>query len=104
MKYYMLIFCLIVFGCTENYPKYSESHEMDYYCSESIINNKSEFILTCINNANPKSDEEPEDWLKICEEMALNAYCEKVSVIKYMIQECNGCYTKVYDMKYIDKD
>lgn len=36
------------------------------------------FILDCLTNANPLSDEEPEDWIKNCESFAMNMYGEKV--------------------------
>jgi len=36
---------------------------------------QSVFILDCIKNANPKSDEEPEDWIYMCKNMSLDLYC-----------------------------
>lgn len=36
------------------------------------------FILDCLANANPLSDEEPEDWIRNCERFAMNMYGEEV--------------------------
>ena len=36
-----------------------------------------DFALTCIENANPKSDEEPEDWIDKCQNMAMNLLCKE---------------------------
>lgn len=36
---------------------------------------QAEFILKCIENANPKSDEEPEDWITICQAMSEDLFC-----------------------------
>lgn len=36
---------------------------------------QSVFILDCIKNANPKSDEEPEDWIYMCKNMSLDLFC-----------------------------
>lgn len=43
------------------------------------------FTLECIKGANPKSDEEPEDWIHKCKTMAEGIYCEvkPFTVIKF---------------------
>lgn len=48
-----------------------------YECgpSDKVAN----FILQCIENGNPKSDEEPEDWIWLCEQMANRALCPGVT-------------------------
>jgi hypothetical protein len=47
-------------------------------CTDETIAQRAEFTLQCITNANPKSDEEPEDWLHKCEDMAVSLYCKDV--------------------------
>ena len=53
----------------------------DYECDKSSESNRAGFILSCIDNANHKSDEEPEDWIHICQQMAEETYCNRVTVI-----------------------
>ena len=45
-------------------------------CKQDTAKERAEFILACIKNANPKSDEEPEDWVKLCQTMAEETLCE----------------------------
>lgn len=40
------------------------------------------FVLTCAKNANPKSDEEPEDMLSMCSKIADRNYCEVVWAVR----------------------
>lgn len=56
-------------------------------CTMDSSKQRADFILQCIENANPKSDEEPEDWIKKCQYMAEETLCPTVTVI-YM-QECS---------------
>ena len=44
-------------------------------CDTSTAPIRATFTLTCISNANPKSDEEPEDWIRLCKKMADETYC-----------------------------
>jgi len=46
-------------------------------CDNSTSEIRGQFILECIKNGNPKSDEEPEDWIGICQRMAEDTYCRK---------------------------
>ena len=39
--------------------------------------------VACIEAANPKSDEEPEDWLPQCREMGREACCPLTKGVKY---------------------
>ena len=38
------------------------------------------FTLQCIKNANPVSDEEPEDWIPLCKKMAIDIFCTKITI------------------------
>ena len=53
-------------------------------CDESTTEKRAAFTLQCIANANPKSDEEPEDWVWLCHRMAEQTYCPE---IKYQVFE-----------------
>lgn len=74
MKAMFLTIFLLAFlcGC-------SEEPRLDYEwdCSEHMQEG-AQFIQDCIANANPKSDEEPEDWIRHCEHMMQNLYCKKI--------------------------
>lgn len=37
------------------------------------------WVNECIKNANPKSDEEPEDWIYMCKNMGKEMFCTEVS-------------------------
>lgn len=37
------------------------------------------WVQECIKNANPKSDEEPEDWIRECERVSIETYCNRRS-------------------------
>lgn len=39
------------------------------------------WVLKCIENANPKSDEEPEDWLGMCTRMSNGQFCKPVPAV-----------------------
>ncbi len=77
MKYLILLFLLI--GCTEDdKDDYRTRYLMN--CSESVEGKEilSKFVLACIKNANPKSDEEPEDWIRLCQKMGKDIHCTKI--------------------------
>ena len=79
-----LVFALLL-GCSEDKRII---HSMHFVCEKGTINQRSSFILQCIANANPKSDEETEDWIRFCPLMADQIYCDKKPVI--VIQERVG--------------
>lgn len=64
----------------------------DLHCSADSAEKRAEFTLQCIANANPKSDEEPEDWITKCQYMAEKNFCPVKTFIK--TQRCGsnlGC-------------
>lgn len=73
------------------------------YCEESTVEKRASFILQCIENANPKSDEEPEDWITDCRYMAEATYCKKVSfeITERCIGDKFGCYWREESRKPI---
>lgn len=70
-KLFILFFVVGLTGCSDNIKV-----EKEFICSGDSVEDRSSFILQCLANANPKSDEEPEDWITLCERMAERAYCE----------------------------
>jgi hypothetical protein len=73
-----LTLLLALTGCGKDYTNYAIEPD----CSEVESEPRASFILACLQNANPKSDEEPEDWIRQCETMAENAYCPQKEFIK----------------------
>ena len=70
MKYGLLCLVLLI-GCEKN--PITTVHQ--YYCSYESQDKRAVFISECIKNANPMSDEEPEDMIKGCTRAAENLYC-----------------------------
>lgn len=83
-----LLFALI--GC-DDYPQYRNIKAMRKICSDEDIPKKASFILECLKNSNPKSDEEPEDWMPICERMAEKTFCKKETFNVTQRTDCNQC-------------
>ena len=42
---------------------------------------KRDWILDCIKNANPQSDEKPEGWIGMCSNMAKDQFCPMVPAV-----------------------
>ena len=87
-----LIALLAISGCTD--PEETRViYRFEPHCTKETAKQRSEFILQCVKDANPKSDEEPEDWLRICQEMAEETICE---VRKFKVTRIcgysSGCY------------
>ena len=80
MKISIVLICLIALsGCEKPFEEYAEV-KTKTVCNESDSDKRAAFILQCIFNANPKSDEEPEDWLNKCENFSNNLFCKKMAV------------------------
>lgn len=52
-------------------------------CETKYIHIKAKFILSCIKNGNPKSDEEPEDLVYECRRTANNIFVGKCNSAFY---------------------
>ena len=95
----ILIALLCVVGCT-NKEDERQIERMRNHCEPDTVDLRANFILQCINNGNPKSDEEPEDWITKCQDMAEDTYCPKKT---YKItQRCgsnSGCLWYEVDAK-----
>ena len=84
MRKLTIVFVLALFGC-EGEPQ--EFPKTEYDCSETSKEVLAEFTLTCLKNANPLSDEEPEDWMDKCPRMATRTYCKAET---YMVLRRGG--------------
>lgn len=74
MKTALIIALVLMAGCSD---KTKVIQKMEFYCESDTKRERATFILMCLNNANPKSDEEPEDWIHQCEDMSNELYCEE---------------------------
>lgn len=61
-----------------------------YDCPDVVQNNRASFILECIKNGNPQADEDPEDWIPLCEEMSIHLYCHKVQGFRIWGTQSSG--------------
>lgn len=85
----MVIFLLTILflsGCDNVKGELRSYVKNTHFCSIDTAQNRADFILQCIKNANPKSDEEPEDWIRKCQLMAEETLCE-VKPVK-VTEEC----------------
>ena len=87
MKIIILIIAVTVLSACDRVRE-----RLRYYseCTAETVDKRATFILQCISNANPKSDEEPEDWLQKCQVIAEETYCESV---QYKVIFTNGSIT-----------
>jgi hypothetical protein len=60
-------------------------------CDPSTTEKRASFILDCIERANPKSDEEPEDWLYYCQRFATDLYCPLVPAFRVASKKSRDC-------------
>lgn len=75
---------------------------IDNHCTDASKEARADFILQCLNNANPKSDEEPEDWIRECQYMAEDTLCEqKRFEITYRCNGSSGCFWSESSRKII---
>ena len=49
----------------------------EVYCNKDATAKVAEWTSICIKDANPYSDEEPEDWIRQCIWSAKSLFCEK---------------------------
>ena len=78
MKYLIIVAIMITLaGCSKEKNRVVSRIVSD--CKPSSKEIRGEFILQCIKNANPNSDEEPEDWIMMCKTMAVATYCDEVT-------------------------
>lgn len=82
---------LAVSGCTNEHET-RVLIRTDNHCTSETVKERADFILQCVENANPKSDEEPEDWIRDCQRMAEDTFCEsRVFEITQVCGHKGGC-------------
>lgn len=86
MRSALLLMIVTFFGCNEPGPPRLNYHKE---CTPEQTEKLSTWILECIKNANPLSDEDPEDWISQCERTGKRILCGKIAVVEY--QPCGGC-------------
>ena len=88
------VFAIVVGGLLSCSSLSRLQYQNQLHCESADVVLQAKFILNCIANANPKSDEEPEDWLPMCEAMAQRMYCVKIHGFRYWIRSCGlrTCY------------
>ena len=76
MKYTILVLSLALAGCSEDRFRTTT----DVICLPEVTEKVASFSQQCTGGGNPMSDEEPEDWIGKCLDMAQEIYCESVIV------------------------
>lgn len=79
-KLILVLLTSMLIGCND-VGKIRVVERLQEVCDKSTTDIRANFILSCIDNANPHSDEEPEDWLYLCRRIAERTYCPKQVVI-----------------------
>lgn len=69
MRFLFLISLLI--GCEQVKPAPSYTH----FCAVETLDKRVEFMTACVKNANPMSDEEPEDMIAGCTRATEELFC-----------------------------
>jgi len=92
---------LVLTACGED--EYSTHMKEDTVCENSSNSKRADFILSCIKNANPRSDEEPEDWIRQCQYIAEETYCE-LKTVKVTMYKPSGGFWRSIKTEPINKD
>ena len=87
MNRVVLITLALMLGCED--PPQAPNLTTVLECREEHKEKLAPWILECIANANPKSDEEPEDWIGRCEGMGRRTLCDQIPALRY--QTCGSC-------------
>lgn len=88
IKLPVIILLLSLTACSED--EYRTVVEVRPFCDTQSKEERAEFILQCLKNANPKSDEEPEIWVHLCPEMAEELFCDVKSVKIRQVKPANS--------------
>lgn len=75
MKYLLMFMAIaILAACDEPEMKYTEKR----LCKAESQSRRAQFVLACVKNGNPMSDEEPEDLVSECRDTATEIFCPRV--------------------------
>ncbi len=94
-----ILFCVALVGCDKDETQDATELKMGYVLECAEADKMSAFVLECIKNANPKSDEEPEDWIKLCKYMSDGIHCKEVDAFYYKTGYNRSAYTKCSEAK-----
>lgn len=97
-----LTFLFVATGCTDK-EELRTKVRYEKYCTTKTSEVRADFILNCIKNGNPKSDEEPEDWIWLCGKMAKETYCPTIPM--EITEVCGGntsCFWYEVDRKPVN--
>jgi hypothetical protein len=84
---------------------YTTKQEIRTFCDETETKKAvADFTLQCIKNANPISDEEPEDWILLCKRMAAETFCEAETVIIHYYREPSSSWLEEYRVERVDNE
>lgn len=86
----LLIVSIVLCSCGE-FDSERTIERARYICSSDTVKDRADFTLDCIKNANPKSDEEPEDWIYKCKTMADETFCSLITVSIKQSRTCRNC-------------
>lgn len=81
MKYFLIFAALLInLGCNVHMKSEFEASTRSNKKQLVIVDNCSskeqqEWVANCIKDANPKSDEEPEDWIRQCFYTSVKLFC-----------------------------
>lgn len=91
MRAYMIPVLLLAAGCFggDRWPYLKYEHRCT---TEEQREKLATWVAQCIKDANPMSDEEPEDWVYQCEITGSKMLCEEVPVVVYI--PCAQCTWK----------
>lgn len=71
-----VLLALLLAGCIPEHP--TSWHAWRVCCDDKA---RAEWTLACTGSANPRSDDEPEDWIDECGEQAEEIFCRDVEGI-----------------------
>lgn len=94
MKYLFVALLFVIAGC-DTEDKYRTIDRLDRICPTGSEDKIASFSLDCMKSANPKSDEEPEDWINQCMIMAKEAYCPEKRVTVHQRKPHNSWWRDV---------
>ena len=60
------------------------------YCDKEQSAKLTEWVQKCIADANPQSDEDPEDWIRECKRTGIELLCPMVPSVVFA--PCDGCF------------
>lgn len=87
MKHTILFLLVTLTGCGDHPRTPRLIYKPD--CSPQETEKLANWMLECIKRANPKSDEEPEDWILQCERTGKRTLCSSVPAVRF--QTCHSC-------------